>query len=104
MDRRAFLQAGISASAVAALPWRGAWASPEWRSFEVLTQVELQLPEGVSRVWLPLPLAQDTEWHRNLGSNWSGNAARTEVVSDGKYGVSRSEERRVGNECRSGRR
>ncbi len=88
MDRRAFLQAGISASAVASLPWRGAWASPEWRSFEVLTQVELQLPEGRSRIWLPLPLAQDTEWHRDLGSHWSGNAARTEVVRDGKYGVS----------------
>jgi len=88
MDRRAFLQAGISASAVASLPWRGAWASPEWRSFEVLTQVELQLPEGRSRIWLPLPLAQDTGWHRDLGSHWSGNAARTEVVRDGKYGVS----------------
>ena len=88
MDRRAFLQAGISASTVAALPWRIAWASPEWRSFEVITQVELQLPEGLSRIWLPLPLAQDTEWHRDLGSNWSGNAARTEVVRDGKYGVS----------------
>ncbi|HEX6265288.1 MAG TPA: transglutaminase family protein [Burkholderiales bacterium] len=88
MDRRAFLKAGISASAVASLPWRGASASSGWRSFEVVTRVELQLPEGLSRVWLPLPLTTDTEWHRSLGSSWSGNAARTEVVSDGKYGAS----------------
>jgi transglutaminase-like putative cysteine protease len=88
MDRRAFLKAGISASAVAALPWRGALANTAWRTFEVLTRVELQLPVGVSRVWLPLPLSLDTEWHRSLGSSWSGNAARTQVVSDGKYGAS----------------
>ena len=87
MDRRAFLKAGISASAAATLPWRGAWASDGWRTFEVVTRVELQLPEGVSRVWLPLPLAVDTEWQRTLGSSWSGNAARSEVVRDGKYGA-----------------
>jgi transglutaminase-like putative cysteine protease len=87
MDRRAFLKAGISASAVASLPWRAASASTAWRTFEVVTRVELQLPEGVSRVWLPLPLAVDTEWQRTLGSSWSGNAARTEVVRDGKYGA-----------------
>jgi len=87
MDRRAFLKAGISASAAATLPWRGVWASSGWRTFEVVTRVELQLPEGVSRVWLPLPLAVETEWQRTLGSSWSGNAARTEVVRDGKYGA-----------------
>ena len=85
MDRRAFLKAGVSASAVAALPWHKASASAGWRSFEVVTRVELQLPEGVSRAWLPLPLTADTDWHRNLGSSWTGNAARAEVVTDGKY-------------------
>jgi transglutaminase-like putative cysteine protease len=87
MDRRAFLKAGMSASAAATLPWRADAASPEWRTFEVVTRVELQLPEGVSRVWLPLPLTTDTEWHRSLGNSWSGNASRTEVVTDGKYGA-----------------
>ncbi len=87
MNRRTFLKAGFSASAVASLPWHAAWASGEWRSFEVITRVELQLPEGVSRVWLPLPLAADTGWQRTLGNSWSGNAARTEVLNDGKYGA-----------------
>jgi transglutaminase-like putative cysteine protease len=87
MDRREFLKAGVCASAAAALPWRQASASAGWRTFEVVTGVELQLPEGVSRVWLPLPLTTDTAWHRNVGSNWSGNAARAEVVTDPKYGA-----------------
>ncbi len=88
MNRRAFLKAGVSASAIAALPWREAFASAGWRTFEVVTRVELVLPQGESRVWLPLPLNGDTDWHRNLGSHWSGNAARTQVVTDGKYGAS----------------
>jgi len=88
MDRRAFLKSSIAASAAASLPWRSGLASSGWRSFEVVTRVELQLPEGVSRVWLPLPLSLDTEWHRSLGNSWSGNAARTDVLSDGKYGAS----------------
>jgi transglutaminase-like putative cysteine protease len=87
MDRRAFLKAGVSASAAASLPWRAASASAEWRTFEVVTRVDLQVPQGVSKVWLPLPLTADTEWHRSLGNSWSGNAARTEVVTDGKYGA-----------------
>jgi len=83
MDRRAFV---ISAAA-AVLPWRIAFSQSGWRTFEVTTRAEVDFVEGVSRVWLPLPLAEDTEWQRSLGSAWSGNAARAEVVHDGKYGV-----------------
>ena len=83
MDRRAFV---ISAAA-AVLPWRIAFSQSGWRTFEVTTRAEVDLAEGVSRVWLPLPLAEDTEWQRSLGSAWSGNATRAEVVRDGKYGV-----------------
>ena len=88
MDRRAFLKTGIAASAAASLPWRVALAADEWRTYEVLTKIELSFPEGVSRVWLPLPLTADTEWHRGLGNSWSGNASRAQVASDGKYGAS----------------
>ncbi len=56
MDRRAFLQTGIAFSTAAALPWREARAADEWRSYEVVTKVELEWPEGASRVWLPLPM------------------------------------------------
>jgi len=85
MDRRAFLKTSVAVGA-ASLTWP-ARGSSEWRTYEVATKVELAFPKGVSRVWLPLPMRADTEWHRSLGNEWSGNASRAEVVSDGKYGV-----------------
>ena len=88
MDRRAFLKSTAIAAAGASLPWREALAQASWRRFEVTTRVDLVLPQGASRVWLPLPLAEETDWHRDLGSSWKGNAARAEVMKDPKYGVS----------------
>ncbi len=87
MDRRAFLKSGIAVSAAASVPWRGALAAGEWRTYEVLTKVELSFAKGTSRVWLPLPMTADTQWHRSLGNGWSGNATHAHVVSDGTYGV-----------------
>jgi transglutaminase-like putative cysteine protease len=85
VDRRAFLSTGIAVCA-ASLPFR-ALAAREWRTYEVVTRVEVAFPEGVSRVWLPLPMTMDTAWHRSVGNAWSGNATRAQVMSDGKYGV-----------------
>jgi transglutaminase-like putative cysteine protease len=86
MERRLFLQSSAALAVSAALPLRAA-AQEGWRRYEVLTRVEISQPQGVSRVWLPLPLAEETPWQRNLGSEWSGNAARTQVLDDGKYGA-----------------
>src|SRR5688500_6249210 len=87
MDRRAFLKSGMATAAVASLPWRDAVADSGWRTFEVTTRVDVSRPQGVSRAWLPLPLASAADWHRSLGSSWSGNASRAQVLSDGKYGA-----------------
>jgi transglutaminase-like putative cysteine protease len=43
-------------------------------------------PDDAARAWVPLPLIADTGWHRTLDNQWSGNAARTEVLRDPKYG------------------
>jgi FtsP/CotA-like multicopper oxidase with cupredoxin domain len=87
MDRRAFLQTSAAAAATAALPWRDAPASAEWRTFETVTRVEVLKPRGVSRAWVPLPMVDDTDWHKAIGNSWTGNAARAQVASDGKYGA-----------------
>ena len=87
MDRRAFLQTSAAASAAAALPWRHALASTEWRTFETVTRVEVLKPRGVSRAWVPLPMSDDTDWQKSAGNTWTGNAARAQIMSDGKYGV-----------------
>jgi transglutaminase-like putative cysteine protease len=88
MDRRAFLKSSAIAAAAQALPWREALAAePAWRSFEIVTRVEVARPSGVSKAWVPLPMQEATDWHKPLANAWSGNAARAEVLDDGKYGV-----------------
>ena len=87
MDRRSFLKSTGAAVAAGSLPLGTARGEAPWRSFEVTTRVELPLPEGKSRVWLPLPLAADTDWHRTFDSSWKGNASRALIARDGKYGL-----------------
>src|SRR5882724_4433374 len=89
MDRRNFIKTGIALPAAATLPWQGAYAAPEapWRTFEITTRVQVLKPKGVSRAWLPLPMMDDSDWHRSAGNEFSGNAARTQIYSDGKYGA-----------------
>jgi transglutaminase-like putative cysteine protease len=87
MDRRIFLKSSAAAAAVAALPWRGALAAEGWRSFETVTRVEVLNAKGVSRAWVPLPLAETSDWFRDLNSSWSGNASEAGIERDGKYGA-----------------
>ena len=94
MDRRSFLKTTTRISAAGAL---GYWSGPvlaqsapwtdgtHWRSFEVTTRVEVAKPEGVTRVWLPLPLAADTDWIRTFDNGWSGNATSVKLVPFSEY-------------------
>ena len=92
MERRAFLKsAGVStALMLTGLPKlaRAAQdgAAAGWRTFEVATRVEPANPAGISRAWVPLPLATDTDYFRRVGeSTWKGNAAVTRAYRDEKY-------------------
>jgi hypothetical protein len=92
MHRRSFLQASAAASLVGALPRfaRAQQASFDpkpsgWRTFEVTTRVELQWPEGTSRVWIPVPSVENS-YQKVLGTTWSGNGS-VRLASDGKYGA-----------------
>jgi transglutaminase-like putative cysteine protease len=94
MNRRAFLKSGIGAGAAAvggmSLSDRAAAAGSEgakWRAFEVVTRAEVANPTGATRVWLPLPLQPDTDYHKSLGQTWSGNAAVSRVYRDERYGA-----------------
>ncbi|MGZ5202082.1 MAG: transglutaminase, partial [Telluria sp.] len=61
--------------------------SGEWRTFDVVTRVELKhAANGPSTAWVPVP-SIDTEWQRSLGSSWSGNASRTHLAADPHYGA-----------------
>jgi transglutaminase-like putative cysteine protease len=90
MERRSFLKSvGVSTAAVlAGVIGRSREASAQaagWRTFEVTTKVEVANPSGVTRVWLPLPLGVETDYHKLLGNNWKGNAAVARAQRDEKY-------------------
>jgi transglutaminase-like putative cysteine protease len=94
MNRRAFLRNGIGVGAVAlgglTRASRGAASGADgakWRAFEVVTRAEVANPTGPTRVWLPLPLQPDTDYHKSLGQTWTGNAAVARVYREEKYGA-----------------
>ena len=80
MDRRAFLQSGTAAAALASLP-RISFAQQlpfdprpgAWRTYEITTRVEVLKPAGVTRVWVPVSLGMPTasSTPRSADSRWS---------------------------------
>src|SRR5688572_31693452 len=91
MKRREFLQAAVAMPALAAMPSAvretvAAQREDGWRTYEIVTKVEIAKPAGVSRAWIPLPYAARTEWHNPLGNQWTGNG-QMKVVKDPKYGA-----------------
>lgn len=63
--------AGTTASRLP--PVRAAEPPSEWRTYEITTTVNLKNSSGQSKLWLPLPLNQDTLYQRTLGHSWEGN-------------------------------
>ncbi|HKZ06765.1 MAG TPA: transglutaminase-like domain-containing protein [Methylomirabilota bacterium] len=94
MERRAFLTAGLglSATTLAARPLAAlAQAAPDttrWRAFEVTTRAEIVDPAGPVRAWIPLALAPDTDYFKNLGRTWTGNPKSARTARDDRYGAS----------------
>ena len=90
MDRRNFLKSGAAlpaAAALAGVPGLAAANAPgKWRVFEATTSVEVLKPQGATRVWLPVPLALDTEYQKNLGNSWAADGGTVRYVQDPKYG------------------
>src|SRR5665213_4464089 len=87
MKRRDFLQVTAAGAAAALSPGVRAaeGASARWRVFELSTQVDVLFPAGATRVWLPVPLREDTDWQKGLGDRWSSD--RGELEADPAYGA-----------------
>jgi transglutaminase-like putative cysteine protease len=92
VDRRSFLKAGVLLPAAAAPELALAQAlfepkqAQKWRMFEVSTRVEILVPGGTTRVWLPVP-SVDSGYQKVIDNAWSGNAGTAKIVHDGKYGA-----------------
>ncbi|MGH8858833.1 MAG: twin-arginine translocation signal domain-containing protein, partial [Polaromonas sp.] len=56
-----------------------------WRTFEVTTRVDIVKPEGVTRLWLPIP-SVNSDYQRSLESSFSSNGT-TQLTQDGRDGA-----------------
>ena len=93
MNRREFLKHGLSVSAGLALsglprfsPFAGAEDS-KWRTFEVMTRIEIADPVGASRSWVPVPLMNNTDYFKREADSWSGNYKTVRQVQTDKVGT-----------------
>jgi transglutaminase-like putative cysteine protease len=93
LHRRALLKGGAAAIAAAALPGAGvahAGFAPTpgaWRSFTVVTRLEIDEPQGRTQAWVPLPAVNEAAWFRSGASTWTTNAATAQRWRDPVYGA-----------------
>jgi transglutaminase-like putative cysteine protease len=87
MNRRDFLRAnrslGVGWALSKALPvLADTPAAGEWRTFEVVTRVELLKPSGVSHIWLPAPLIRNTAYQKTISTRFSAEGGTTTLSKD----------------------
>ena len=59
-----------------------------WRSFQIVTRLEIAKPQGKAQAWIPLPSVNEAEWFSPTGSTWTTNAKTAAARSaDPKYGA-----------------
>ncbi len=89
------IPAGTSASRLP--PVKAAEPPADWRTYEITTTINLKQADGLNRLWLPLPLNQDTLFQRTLGHSWEGNPSSSSMrrLPDGDLEVFHSEWRDV---------
>ncbi len=90
MRRREFLMlsAAVPVAAVAGFPSSEAPLSPEWRTFELVTSVEVASPVGRTRLWLPVPMSASSNYQRLISTDYDApGAVRAQLVMVPAYDV-----------------
>lgn len=87
MNRRTFLQASGSACAGLALSkaipiLADTSSARKWRTFDVITKVELLKPKGTSHIWLPGALIRDTPYQKTLSNRFTAGAGTARLIKD----------------------
>ena len=59
--------------------------SGSWRTFDVTTRVDIPKPEGVTRLWLPIP-SVNTDYQKSLENGFSSNGS-AKLMQDGQNGA-----------------
>ena len=93
MKRRTLLQAALAAPVLAGIP---RWALAQqtnfdpragnWRTFELVSRVEIPKPVGATTVWIPLP-SVESDYQDSQGNEWKTNATKASIVTDGNSGA-----------------
>src|SRR5262245_51775767 len=92
LHRRDFLKAGAALTAAITLPSSAsaqvAFAPKPgaWRTFQIVTRLEIAKPAGKVQAWIPLPAVNEAEWSRPLGNEWRTNG-KAALVREQKYGA-----------------
>ena len=87
MKRRQFIRRAAAAAGLGLVSPRFLAAQPPegdaWRTFEVLTRVEVLQPSGPTRVWLPTPLAA-APWQQTMGDNYHAAGGSVVMIETGE--------------------
>src|ERR1700735_3329762 len=87
MNRRDFLRANSSISSGWALSramsvLANTPSAHGWRTFELVTKVELLKPDGVGHIWLPAPLIRDTPYQHTLSTKLLADGGTAKLSKD----------------------
>ena len=85
MKRRDFLRSAGAASAVLAFPQAGrllgrGTSADGWRTFEVMTHVEVLKPSGTTRIWVPAALVSETPYQKTLANSFAAAGGKARLV------------------------
>jgi transglutaminase-like putative cysteine protease len=61
--------------------------STGWRTFEVVTRIEIREAAGTTQAWVPVPSLVEPDWFKPLSVERGGNASSITLKQDGKYGA-----------------
>lgn len=91
IDRRSLMKLGAAAPFAAMLPKAGLAAfQPQpsgWRLFELTTRVDLPADGKPAQAWVPVPSVHEDGWMKPQAVEWTTNADRAEIVTDGPSGA-----------------
>jgi transglutaminase-like putative cysteine protease len=90
IGRREFLRiAGTAAPAALGLgSMPGLSGQSSWRTFEIVTRVDVLKPAGATRIWIPGPLLTETPYQRGLSTSFQvegGEAQEVKSAPDGLH-------------------
>src|ERR1700682_2292738 len=86
IHRRDFLVSGAALAATATLP-RAAFAQAafaqaafapkpgSWRTFEIVTRLEVANQNGPAQAWIPVPSVNEADWFKTLDNKWTPTAS-----------------------------